>query len=102
MERSYGYGNNLYKDRCNAPRSPQIPTTGIATTDCKSAVRLSEKNDDFSSDVVTICLTDNCKDCTGSYSNRILRHRIICKCHCRHKRNLFRSAGGCIPDHYLL
>lgn len=87
MERSYDYGNNLYKDRCYASTSRQIPTTIIdtdtvtrcVTTGCKS-------DDDFSVDVVTICLTDNCDDCTGSYSNHILRHRLICKCRC-HKRD---------------
>jgi hypothetical protein len=94
LERSYNHSNNLYKDRCCASTSPHIATIKIATdtvADCKSGVYLSEKNDDFSSDVVTICLTDNCNDCTGSYSNLILRHRIICKCHCHHKGNLIRS-----------
>jgi hypothetical protein len=36
----------------------------------------------FSADVITRCLTDSCQDCSGSYSNNIVGHRLICKCHC--------------------
>jgi hypothetical protein len=34
--------------------------------------------------IVTRCLTEDCKDCTGSYTNEILGHRFICKCSCHH------------------
>lgn len=33
-------------------------------------------------DVVTTCLTDNCKYCTGSYINRLMKYRLLCKCRC--------------------
>jgi hypothetical protein len=44
------------------------------------------QNKSFLIDTVTRCLTDNCKLCTGSYSNEVLRHRLVCKCRC-HKMN---------------
>ena len=31
------------------------------------------------------CLTDDCSDCTGSYRNDLLEHRIICDCECHNK-----------------
>lgn len=39
--------------------------------------------ENFVVDTVTECLTKNCKDCTGSYINKILGIRIICNhiCH---------------------
>jgi hypothetical protein len=37
-------------------------------------------NKDFWTDTITQCLTDDCKECTGSYSNHLLRHRLICRC----------------------
>ena len=36
-------------------------------------------------DTVNKCLTDNCRDCTGSYRNNLLGHRIICHCECHNK-----------------
>jgi hypothetical protein len=33
-------------------------------------------------DYVTKCLTDECNQCTGSYINAIIQHRLICKCKC--------------------
>ena len=41
--------------------------------------------DSARADIVTLCLTDDCKDCTGSYSNEILGHRWICECLCHRK-----------------
>lgn len=38
--------------------------------------------DKFIVDIVTDCLTKNCKECTGSYVNKILKHRLICKHYC--------------------
>jgi hypothetical protein len=36
-------------------------------------------------DIVTFCLTADCKDCTGSYTNKILGHKWICECLCHRK-----------------
>jgi hypothetical protein len=76
LERN-NYGDNLYK-------YTQILLT-IVDAVTHSVTTNRKSDDDYSSDVVTICLTDNCKDCTGSYSNQILRHRLICKCRCHRK-----------------
>jgi hypothetical protein len=40
---------------------------------------------EFLTDTVNRCLTDDCKDCTGSYSNDMLRHRLVCLCLCHRK-----------------
>gem|GEM_PF-2381431 len=39
----------------------------------------------FSTDTVTECLTSDCKDCSGSYSSEILRHRFVCTCNCHNQ-----------------
>jgi hypothetical protein len=39
----------------------------------------------YSMDIVTECLTSDCKDCTGSYSNEILSHRFVCTCECHNR-----------------
>lgn len=33
-------------------------------------------------DIVTQCLTTECKSCLGSYHNEVLGHRFICRCKC--------------------
>jgi hypothetical protein len=40
---------------------------------------------EFQTDSVNKCLTDDCKDCTGSYSNDMFHHRLICLCLCHRK-----------------
>ena len=40
---------------------------------------------EFQNDTINRCLTDDCKDCTGSYSNDLLRHRLTCLCQCHRK-----------------
>jgi hypothetical protein len=37
-------------------------------------------------DTVNKCLTDDCKDCTGSYTNDLLHHRLVCACECHNKK----------------
>src|SRR5712692_9000576 len=37
-------------------------------------------------DIITRCLTIDCKSCLGSYSNEVLGHRFICKCECHDPR----------------
>jgi len=36
----------------------------------------------LSEDIVTQCLTAECKNCRGSYVNEILNHRFLCRCSC--------------------
>jgi len=44
--------------------------------------------ENFIVDSVTECLTKNCKDCTGSYINKILGIRVVCShiCHNKNKK----------------
>ena len=42
----------------------------------------TKKRPEFLIDTVNQCLTDDCKDCTGSYSNELLHHALICLCQC--------------------
>jgi hypothetical protein len=44
--------------------------------------QFKDSNQHLLADVVTQCLTTDCIDCTGSYSNEILNHRWICFCPC--------------------
>jgi len=64
----------------------------IHTQEFKGSTTESE----FVIDTVNRCLTDYCKDCTGSYSNEILRHKLICKCQCGHNKKEMASKGTCI------
>ena len=43
--------------------------------------------DSMLADVVTHCLTSDCKDCTGSYINEILGHKWVCGCFCHRNDN---------------
>jgi len=38
--------------------------------------------DSLATDIVTHCLTADCKSCLGSYHNEILGHCFICRCKC--------------------
>jgi hypothetical protein len=42
----------------------------------------------FRTDIVNKCLTEGCEDCTGSYRNDLLQHRIICHCECHSKKRM--------------
>ena len=42
----------------------------------------SRKTSSLKIETVNRCLTDDCRDCTGSYRNDLLEHRIICHCEC--------------------
>jgi hypothetical protein len=43
------------------------------------------RNTKFTIDIVTYCLTGKCVECTGSYVNKILNHRLLCNCDCHTK-----------------
>jgi|GEM_PF-2547200 hypothetical protein len=36
-------------------------------------------------DIVTHCLTSDCEDCLGAYSNDLLGHRFVCICDCHNQ-----------------
>lgn len=61
---------------------PQYQTESLrrATLHMNNTVFLGNK--DFHIDTITQCLTDDCDECTGSYSNSLLRHRLYCRCPC--------------------
>jgi hypothetical protein len=42
-------------------------------------------------DTILECLTDQCKDCSGSYINRLFGYKLICACKC-HKSKKY---GDC-------
>ena len=48
---------------------------------------ITQQNKGFKSIIVTECLTYTCRECTGSYINKILNHRLICRCSCGHTNN---------------
>ena len=37
---------------------------------------------EVSTDIILECLTDQCKDCSGSYINRLFGYKLICTCKC--------------------
>ena len=41
----------------------------------------------YSADIVTHCLTDDCSECTGSYINELLGHRLVCECTCHKNKS---------------
>jgi hypothetical protein len=51
-------------------------------------------NRDFQTDVITYCLTGKCAECTGSYVNRILNHRLLCNCGCHKKEKALYGVAG--------
>jgi hypothetical protein len=54
----------------------------IHTREFKGSTKATSE---LQTDSVNKCLTDDCKDCTGSYSNNVLYHRLICLCVCHRK-----------------
>lgn len=40
------------------------------------------------SDSITVCLTLNCEDCSGSYISRLTGYRLRCECKCHEKKIL--------------
>ena len=42
-------------------------------------------------DIVTKCLTDECKDCTGFYRNKFIRHGFLCICACHQSSKIANS-----------
>jgi hypothetical protein len=41
-----------------------------------------DPDQEVSTDTILECLTDQCKDCSGSYINRLLGYKLICACRC--------------------
>jgi hypothetical protein len=52
------------------------------------------RRDKFRTDVITCCLTGKCADCTGSYVNKILSHRLLCNCGCHKKEKALQNVAG--------
>ena len=42
----------------------------------------SALNEEIRIDTILECLTDQCKDCSGSYINKLFGHKLICACKC--------------------
>jgi hypothetical protein len=46
-------------------------------------------------DSITVCLTLNCTDCSGSYISRLTGYRLKCECKCHEKKTSEqRQVGG--------
>lgn len=46
--------------------------------------------------IITKCLTEECKDCTGFYRNKFIAHVFLCRCACHKKPKIANSK----PRHY--
>jgi hypothetical protein len=55
---------------------------GNSNVDNQDEVSDAKYSEIFSYDTVTKCLTDECKDCTGFYRNKLIRHGFLCECAC--------------------
>lgn len=42
-------------------------------------------------DSITVCLTQYCADCSGSYISRLTGYRLKCECKCHEKKTLERQ-----------
>lgn len=77
----------------NKPHS----NNNILTVD-NSRIRIQEYKSsevklELQTETVSKCLTEDCKDCTGSYTSELLHHRLLCLCFC-HKRSGAEPVGG--------
>jgi hypothetical protein len=52
------------------------------------------RDKEFRTDVITCCLTGKCADCTGSYANKIVGHRLLCNCSCHKMENALHNVAG--------
>jgi len=83
--------NCLFKD---SARADIVPLR--LTDDCSGGrfgtmnSNIIQQNKGFNDIIVTECLTPTCEECTGSYLNKILNHRLICRCSCNHIKNELR------------
>jgi hypothetical protein len=54
-------------------------------------------------DTIQQCLTDECKDCKGSYINKLFGHRLICLCKCHklnNKKRCYTAKVNLIPESF--
>ena len=87
----------MFKNKKFQPRSlPSNSTTRLRTAEVQpiyyergndivynqDEVSTAKYYNIFSYDTVTKCLTDECKDCTGFYRNKLIRHGFLCRCAC--------------------
>lgn len=45
-------------------------------------------------DSITVCLTQDCADCSGSYISRLTSYRLKCECKCHEKKTLEQQVVG--------
>lgn len=73
--------------RSSTTKDNEIHGKDIPTVDNKNNIHIqkyssSMKLSELHTDTVSTCLTDDCKDCTGSYINELLGHKLLCHCLC--------------------
>ena len=51
----------------------------ISNSDANKTDPLTEN---YVTNILNVCPTQDCKDCTGSISNDVFRHRFVCMCPC--------------------
>jgi hypothetical protein len=56
------------------------------TDSCSQGFKDFNSHKELLYDTITRCLTTDCVDCTGSYSNEMLNHKWICLCQCHQKQ----------------
>lgn len=64
---------------------------GNGNVDNQDEVSNAKYSNIFSYDTVTKCLTDDCKDCTGFYRNKFIRHGFLCICACHQSSKIVNS-----------
>lgn len=47
-----------------------------------TSYRSDPQPSNYLTNIMTICPTEDCKDCTGSISNDLFGHRFVCMCQC--------------------
>lgn len=49
---------------------------------------MSHSNAMTQTDSITVCLTLDCADCSGSYISRLTGYKLKCECKCHEKKTL--------------
>jgi hypothetical protein len=79
----------------------RLETTRVQTTyaERKNSVIGKQDNDKdtlpANNTIITKCLTEECKDCTGFYRDKFIVH-VLCRCACHKKSKIANSK----PGHY--
>jgi hypothetical protein len=82
--------NSTYRLQ-TASVQPIYPVRGNSIVHNQDEVSDDKYSKILSYDTVTKCLTDDCKDCTGFYRNKFIRHGFLCRCPCHQSSKIVNS-----------